>query len=119
MATRTVSRSCIQPSHPLSAAGAFLRLVSLRPLPVLDFLAPKVSRHVPPLPLLSFPRAPSRAFGTTAARRETAAIFNPRRDEDGRDMKVEITPRASNVSCRAMHINTTFKANNGASDSEK
>lgn len=36
-------------------------------------------------------------FSTTAARRETRAIHNPQRDEDGNEMVLEITPRAANV----------------------
>src|SRR5271165_1402625 len=98
MAARTVSRSCIQSSHTSPAVRAFLQLVSYRPHLVLDFLVPRVSQHANPLPLRSGPRAPSRAFSTTSALKETVAIFNPRKDENGQDMNVEITPRASNVS---------------------
>jgi hypothetical protein len=100
MAARTISRSCTQSSHTAPAARIFLQLASRRPHPVLDFLAPRVSQHAPPLPLRSIPKATSRAFSTTSTLKETVAIYNPRKDDDGQDMNVEITARASNVSYR-------------------
>src|SRR5262249_42804767 len=41
---------------------------------------------------------PARAFSTTPSRSATHAIYNPQRDEDGKEMMLEITPRAAKVS---------------------
>lgn len=38
-----------------------------------------------------------RAFTTSPLSRTTHTIFNPQLDEDGNEMKLEITPRAANV----------------------
>ncbi|RDL35146.1 uncharacterized protein BP5553_07077 [Venustampulla echinocandica] len=111
MATRSLTRSCSQlsSSHSPSAARHFLQLAPRRLFgssahPVLDFLLP------PPSTTLyhglanktSLVRYPSqkyvsrRAFTSTALRRQTTAIFNPRDDDDGNPMNIQITPRAAN-----------------------
>ncbi|KAM7184728.1 hypothetical protein V8F20_012091 [Naviculisporaceae sp. PSN 640] len=41
-------------------------------------------------------RTPQRAFSTSRVMRATHTIFNPQKDEDGNEMKLEITPRAAN-----------------------
>lgn len=38
-----------------------------------------------------------RCYSASSKRPKTTAILNPLKDEDGTDMKIEITPRASNV----------------------
>jgi hypothetical protein len=42
--------------------------------------------------------SPRRSFGTTTPRRRTQALYNPQQDEDGKEMMLEITPRAGKVS---------------------
>ncbi|KAI9052244.1 hypothetical protein LZ554_003601 [Drepanopeziza brunnea f. sp. 'monogermtubi'] len=108
MASRSVARSCSQlaNSAPSSAARAFLQLAPLRSLynapPVLDFLAPSI-----PFTALQSNRTANytsarrqihakRAFTSSSRQQATRAIYNPRNDDDGLPMDVEITPRASN-----------------------
>ncbi len=40
---------------------------------------------------------PTRAFSTSPAWRATHAVFNPQVDDDGKEMILEITPRAADV----------------------
>ena len=109
MASRSITRSCSHLSSASStAARAFLQLAPRRqlhstPLPLLDFLLP--SAPIPGLHNDWACKQVSRAIQTTkrpftssSRRQQTFAIFNPRKDDDGIDMSVEITPRASNVS---------------------
>ncbi|EKD14835.1 uncharacterized protein L3040_003946 [Drepanopeziza brunnea f. sp. 'multigermtubi'] len=108
MASRSVARSCSQlaNSAPSSAARAFLQLAPLRSFynapPVLDFLAPSI-----PFPALQSNRTADytsarrqidakRSFTSSSRQQATRAIYNPRNDDDGAPMDVEITPRASN-----------------------
>lgn len=93
-----------------------------RPAHLLDLLAPAAAsahyhtgattgrcRH-PRSPRTSLlPAAPSRVvasvaapqrrirFSTTAPRRRTQTLYNPQQDEDGKEMMLEITPRAAKV----------------------
>ena len=98
-ATRSLSFH-LRSSNSAPAARAFLQIASRRPLLVLDFLAPAAaSQHATPTtPLYSLPRSASRLFSTSPTRKQTIAIRNPRQDEYGKEMSVEITPRASSVS---------------------
>ena len=107
MATRCATRGCSQLGASTSAARAFVQLTPPRhlhtaPLPVLDFLLPNISPCIGRngSPVRQRPRSlkdAKRSFVSSSRRRQTSAIFNPRQDEDGNDMSVEITPRASNV----------------------
>ncbi|TVY81535.1 Iron-sulfur assembly protein [Lachnellula suecica] len=103
MATRSLSRSCSQlsTSPSTSLARAFLQLApprrhfaSTTTTPPLDFLFPPslYQSASKPSPLTQT----RRSFASTVTRQQTKAIFNPQQDEDGNDMHVEITPRASN-----------------------
>ncbi|KAH7321557.1 hypothetical protein BKA65DRAFT_512454 [Rhexocercosporidium sp. MPI-PUGE-AT-0058] len=108
MASRSIARSCSQlaTSTPSSAARAFLQLAPQRYLHtsslVLDFLVPSVpSQALRPRkayrPLSSRQQNVAiRSFTSSSRRKATTAIFNPRDDDDGKPMHIEITPRASN-----------------------
>ncbi|PBP17727.1 iron-sulfur cluster assembly accessory protein [Diplocarpon rosae] len=104
MASRCIARSCSQIviSSPSSAARAFLKLAPHRQLnnsfPVLEFLAPSALSVAQRSGREHTRLSPSakRTFACSSSRRATNAIFNPRKDDDGAPMEVEITPRASN-----------------------
>lgn len=107
MAARCITRnsSRLTVSTPSSAAQAFLHLAPRRYLhnapPVLDFLLPSFPcpvRHAWAENSPSSKRRAStkRSFTSTSRRQATAAIFNPRKDDDGKDMNIEITSRAAN-----------------------
>ncbi|KAL2067969.1 hypothetical protein VTL71DRAFT_16067 [Oculimacula yallundae] len=108
MASRSIARSCshFATSTPSSAARAFLQIAPQRQLhtssPVLEFLLPSIQ-----YPSLRTRNAKSqlscrqqntarRKFTSTPKRQATSAIYNPRDDDDGVPMHIEITPRASN-----------------------
>merc|ERR1712098_955530 len=101
------ARSCshFATTTPTSAARAFLQLAPQRYLhtssPVLDFLLPSVT--YPAQNRLADSQLPSRQqnvtrknFSSSSRLQATTAIFNPRDDDDGTPMHIEITPRASN-----------------------
>ncbi|KAG9249185.1 hypothetical protein BJ878DRAFT_485192 [Calycina marina] len=105
MASRSVAKRCTKLAlpHQSSAARAFLQLAPQRPYhtaPLLDFLTPSIAYS----PINSASRVPQsnsirdfrRRFTSSQAIRQTSAILNPRQDDDGIDMTLEITPRASN-----------------------
>jgi hypothetical protein len=117
MAASTLSRRCLQSSFPVPSAGAFLRVARRSrqvPSPIFDFLAPReIStasfvgptshvRYRPSKPL----KAARRLFSISSARRGTVAVYNPKKDDDGNDMHVEITPRASKVCSMRIAIQT-------------
>ncbi|KAE8447391.1 hypothetical protein EG329_010805 [Mollisiaceae sp. DMI_Dod_QoI] len=108
MASRCIARSCLQlsASTPSSAAYAYLQLAPRKYLhsapPILDFLLPSV-----PVAALCHGwvgtntsskerMLAKRTFTSSARHQQTTAIFNPRKDDDGKDMTIEITPRAAN-----------------------
>ncbi|TVY29010.1 Iron-sulfur cluster assembly 2-like protein, mitochondrial [Lachnellula hyalina] len=103
MATQSLSRNCLRicTSEAPNAARAFLKLAPTRrhlsnfaPPPLLDFLLPPsrclFARAGKPT------RSSRRTFTSSATRQHTSAIHNPQKDEDGNEMHIEITPRASN-----------------------
>ncbi|KAG4423334.1 hypothetical protein IFR04_003568 [Cadophora malorum] len=107
MASRCIARSCshFATTTPTSAARAFLQLAPQRYLhtssPVLDFLLPSVT--YPAQNRLADSQLSSRqqnvtrkTFSSSSRLQATTAIFNPRDDDDGTPMHIEITPRASN-----------------------
>jgi Fe-S cluster assembly iron-binding protein IscA len=109
MATPSVTRGCqrLARSGHASCARVFLQVVSRRcfhstPPPVLDFLLPAIPSKalrvgLAKKPVSSNQLSITRRFTSSSIRRHTRAILNPKKDDDGKDMNVEITPRASNV----------------------
>lgn len=109
MAARCITRSCSQfqlvASNKPCAARAFLQLSppplhnqASTPISLLDFLVPRFSRSSTG----TFRTVPAsvqktRPFTSSAIRQQTAAVVNPKKDEDGNEMNIEITRRASNV----------------------
>lgn len=116
MATRCITRNCSQLSTSASSSAprAFLQLSPRRylhrtPLPVLDFLLPGIPLSILRNGCTSMPtsrtiQVAKRSFTSSSRRQQTTAIFNPRQDEDGNNMNVEITPRASNVSLSSFSV---------------
>ncbi|XMA12231.1 hypothetical protein WAI453_005022 [Rhynchosporium graminicola] len=107
MASRSIARSCSQfaTSTPSSAVRAFLQIAPHRQLhtssPILDFLLPSTQctnlqsrKEFAQLSLR--PRNTARRAFTSSKRQQTTVIYNPRDDDDGNPMHIEITPRASN-----------------------
>ncbi|KAI9755628.1 MAG: hypothetical protein M4579_004201 [Chaenotheca gracillima] len=63
--------------------------------PLLDFLAPTLSRR-PSTHLQGFSeRVPAQQAFSTSTRRTLNALHNPRKDEEGNEMTIDISPRAS------------------------
>lgn len=106
MAARCVIRSCSQLSRttPSSAAQAFIQLAPRRLTqnapPILDFLLPS-------LPARTFrhgiKQSTSRrqftahAFAQPSEPQRTTVIFNAQKDEEGKEMNIEILPGAVEV----------------------
>lgn len=85
------------------AARTFFQLAHQRSAPpMLDFLLPSIPtvapRSIQRQAQRSLSNLPSSRRFTASALRATTAIYNPRKDDDGNDMTIEITPRAANVS---------------------
>jgi hypothetical protein len=108
MTTRSIARSCspLTHSNPSSAARAFLQLAPRRypqttPQPILDFLLPSIPstsiRNGSAGKLVFSKPQLSRTFTSSSVRQATSVVVNPKKDDDGNDMTVEITPRASDV----------------------
>lgn len=100
--------TCMKHTTSASATKAFVQLASRRATstqPVLDFLLPTRTTPFPSSTSGSslkavrsnLATAQRRAFTASASLKETRCIYNPKRDEDGEFMKIEITPRAAHV----------------------
>lgn len=86
----SLSSSALQTARSMRAAAA----AGSRMFPA---ARPGLSRRSPRHSSLS-----GAAFSYSTSRRYTQAVYNPQRDEDGNEMKLEITPRAAKVcSCYA------------------
>ena len=51
-------------------------------------------------------RGQSRTFSASTTRRATTCVLNPQQDEDGKEMMLEITPRAAKVSFQPSQLAT-------------
>ncbi|KFY32403.1 hypothetical protein V493_00221 [Pseudogymnoascus sp. VKM F-4281 (FW-2241)] len=104
MATRALPKISLRRCTAAATASApaartFFQLAHQRAPPMLDFLIPSIPsaprsmhRQAP----RSVSKLPSSRTFTASALRATTAIYNPRKDDDGNDMTIEITPRAAN-----------------------
>lgn len=117
MASRVISNRCLHLTHSPPAARAFLALAAQQmsrrgnfstssqaqqpQQALLDFLVPSIRIPSPRKSLQSTPlkslETRSRPFSSSTRRSQTEAIFNPQKDDDGKEMLVEITTRAANV----------------------
>ncbi|KFY62829.1 hypothetical protein V497_02235 [Pseudogymnoascus sp. VKM F-4516 (FW-969)] len=113
MATRALPqlslRRCTAAAATSSAPAArtFFQLAHQRNAPpMLDFLLPSIPTSAAPRSAFqhtprSFSKVASSRPFTASAMRATTAIYNPRKDDEGNDMTIEITPRAAD---RLAHI---------------
>ncbi|KAM3071928.1 [4Fe-4S] proteins maturation [Clarireedia jacksonii] len=106
MAARSLTQNCLRAASPATsvAQGCLKTTAAARsfhhntPLPVLEFLAPRLqpSTNRPSLKRITIPaKTPARNFSDTGRRKATTVAFNPRKNEDGTEQKIEITPRAA------------------------
>lgn len=110
MASRTLSTKCLRLSAAGSPSHTFLNLAPTRSISTkpafqapLDFLLPIAAQRKLYYGCTSFITSPKntntpRTFYSAPSRRATVAIVNPKKDDDGNDMTIDITPRASTVS---------------------
>ncbi|KEY69065.1 hypothetical protein S7711_03361 [Stachybotrys chartarum IBT 7711] len=96
-------------TRPASAARSFVHIATRSYSTPLDFLAPRCLRtfQSPCAPIHTAtlvraqPHRPnvtpgrSKLFTTSPSRRATVCVQNPLKDEDGKEMMLEITPRAA------------------------
>lgn len=94
------TRSC----RSLHTSGHQRWTATSHPPLFLDFLIPAQARRAPKYLSQLFREQPvsaksqCRRISTSSPRQATIIAANPRKDEDGNNMVVDITPRASNVS---------------------
>ncbi|POS83582.1 hypothetical protein EPUL_005517, partial [Erysiphe pulchra] len=98
------AQNCCSKLRKLSLPRVFFQIAASRrnvyssPL-IFDFLLPitsNIANRQCPTSKLSIPCVYSiRSYSVSSRRHKTTTIFNPLKDEDGTDMSLEITPRAS------------------------
>lgn len=108
MAARCITRSCSRLSGTTtsSAAQAFVQLAPRKCIqntpPVLDFLLPSVPVTAFRYGWVKRPTSrrqflQTRTFASSARQQQTKAIFNPRKDDNGEVINIEILPGAVEV----------------------
>lgn len=99
---RTPEMASIRCSSASSAARSFLAVASrshatTRPAAnPLEFLLPRCALAAT-MPAFAPRAVPMRSFSISATRQATVCVRNPVKDEDGKEMTMEITPRAAKV----------------------
>jgi hypothetical protein len=80
-----------------------------------ESLARRLSRNPARRKPVTFTRNSSASFATSSSRRATKAIFNPQSDNEGKEMTLEITPRAGKVhwfsAPTGLHLHHSVAAN--------
>ncbi|THV47443.1 hypothetical protein BGAL_0310g00060 [Botrytis galanthina] len=107
MATQSLTRRCagLTSTTPTSVVQGFIKTATTArpfhqntPRPVFDFLVPRLGTPLQSAYSLKqngILRNPVRSFSTTRARKATITTFNPQKNDDGTEQKIEITPRAA------------------------
>ncbi|KAF5875628.1 putative iron-sulfur cluster assembly accessory protein [Botrytis fragariae] len=107
MATHSLTRRCagLTSTTPASVVQGFIKTATTTrsfhqntPRPVFDFLVPRLGAPLQsayPLKQNGLLRNPVRCFSTTRTRKATITTFNPQKNEDGTEQKIEITSRAA------------------------
>ena len=111
-----VSRAAVQLANNYGPRLVAQNFVHNGPERIPSFLLPAFSQQrsfsistaakLPPLPKMSSisgsaaQRSIPRTFTTSSSRRAVVVTANPRRDDDGNEMLIDITPRASKASLR-------------------
>ncbi|QSZ35786.1 hypothetical protein DSL72_006908 [Monilinia vaccinii-corymbosi] len=107
MATRSLTHRCVglTSTTPTSVVQGFIRTATTArpfhqntPRPVFEFLLPRLGTPTQSTYVLKrdgASRNSARCFSSTRARKATITTFNPQKDDDGTEQKIEITQRAA------------------------
>ncbi|KAK6606807.1 iron-sulfur cluster assembly accessory protein [Botrytis cinerea] len=107
MATHSLTRRCagLTSTTPTSVVQGFIKTATTTrsfhqntPRPVFDFLVPRLGTPLQSTYALKqngILRNPVRCFSITRTRKATVTTFNPQKNDDGTEQKIEITSRAA------------------------
>ncbi|ESZ92300.1 hypothetical protein SBOR_7340 [Sclerotinia borealis F-4128] len=113
MATRSLTRRCglTSTTPPTSVVQGYIKTATTvrmhhqnTPRPIFDFLVPRFGAPIQSAFVFErkrILRTPARNFSSTRVRKATVTTFNPQKNDDGTEQKIEITQRAANVNITA------------------